>query len=680
MPCSAAGLATGSPQTITVRVTVPAGAVPTQPTTLGYQVIGTGFNQPTIALNNTETAANNNNNNLTPSGAGTFNSVAEQTSDMAVSIPVAPGLLQPGNTAHFTIQIDNVSSLNPSTGTTVTIPIGASPVSNSSVASATPSQGSCGALSGGGTAGASITCNLGSIAVGGAATIDFAITPALPGQVTITPAVSVANVDPNASNNGASATLLTGNTPAGSPVTINPAHPTTGATNNEIAITFGSVAPPGGNTTAISYAAKGQPAPALPSGSSGFQYVNSPTGVQLAYDVNTTATYGGAILCFNVGGPILKPERVRVYAAGTDITVPTGYNVTAAGGVVCGNPGGTIFNPGTVVFQVVAPMNSAPTASATNTSSSTTGKGLTGAGVKLVASNSADDSNLCVVSASGTPTAATCRDIERALLTWTGQFTDGNQKQVQCTGTGGVTDPAAVPPKAAYPACLSLDVSVPFGQQNITLQITDPYGSTSTVVSTQVNSTGSASGSTSGSVTINAGQSATYTVNATGGGGVTTVSVVSITPSTNTITCSVTPNSFTGTGTPSLSVGCSTQAPIFAKTDPVSSGTDEVPMLAGAIGITALPLFGMLLLPGRSRRQKRMKVLAILGLVMLVTLFMGACGGGGKGSNFGGSATLQSSGTPKGTYTVTLGASGGGFCDSTGTNCTTTRSLTLVVQ
>jgi hypothetical protein len=379
---------------------------------------------------------------------------------------------------------------------------------------------------------------------------------------------------------------------------------------------------------------------------------------------------------------LAKPERVRVYANNQDITVVNSFSVTTTGGNVCGDT--TLLAPNalnsTLTFRVVEPNNNPPSAVATNTSSSTTGKGLTGAGVRLVATSSSDDSNTCIVSVSGTPTARNCRDLENALLTWTGQFTDGNQKQVQCTGVGGVTDGSAVPPRAAYPACLTLDVSVPFGQQNIALQITDPYGATSALASTQVNSTGSASGSTSGTVTINAGQSATYTVNATGGGGVTTISIVSIAPATNTITCSVTPSSFTGTGTPSLSVGCSTQAPIFAKADPTSVGTSDSPMLAGVVGITALPLVGMLLLPGRGRRQKRIKVLAILGLVMLVTLFMGACGGGGNGSNFGGSAKLQSSGTPKGMYTVTLGASGGGFCDSNGSNCTATRNLSLVVQ
>jgi hypothetical protein len=46
-------------------------------------------------------------------------------------------------------------------------------------------------------------------------------------------------------------------------------------------------------------------------------------------------------------------------------------------------------------------------------------------------------------------------------------------------------------------------------------------------------------------------------------------------------------------------------------------------------------------------------VLAILGLILLMTLFMSACGGGG-GASFGGSTKLQSAGTAKGTYTVTV--------------------------
>jgi hypothetical protein len=75
-----------------------------------------------------------------------------------------------------------------------------------------------------------------------------------------------------------------------------------------------------------------------------------------------------------------------------------------------------------------------------------------------------------------------------------------------------------------------------------------------------------------------------------------------------------------------------------------------------------------------------MKVLAMLGLILLVTLFMGACGGGG--SSFGGSAKLQSAGTPKGTYTITVTATTTSICGGTG-SCGTTvtsKNFTLNVQ
>src|SRR5262249_43022279 len=135
-------------------------------------------------------------------------------------------------------------------------------------------------------------------------------------------------------------------------------------------------------------------------------------------------------------------------------------------------------------------------------------------------------------------------------------------------------------------------------------------------------------------VTLNAGQAATFGLSFSAGSSTLTL-VAQISPATNTITCSVNPATIpAGVTNNSVSLLCSTQGPVFAKAEPVLPTDNGSPMLASAVGITALPLIGIVLLPTRSRRSKRMKVLAMLGLILLVTLFMGACGSGG-GSNFG---------------------------------------------
>ena len=77
-------------------------------------------------------------------------------------------------------------------------------------------------------------------------------------------------------------------------------------------------------------------------------------------------------------------------------------------------------------------------------------------------------------------------------------------------------------------------------------------------------------------------------------------------------------------------------------------------MLAGIVRITGLPLIGLVLLPGRSKRYKKMKMLAIFGLVLLVGAFQTACGGGSGG--FGGAPKQVSAGTPKGDYLITVTA------------------------
>lgn len=645
MPCTLASLTQGVTATITVRINVPAGAVPTDPTTLGYQIFATGFNQTTIAMNDTETVANNVNNDLT--GGNAFTSTARQTSDMRVTIPTFNPLVQQGSPGSFTINVDNISSLNDASNVVVTIPIAASPLSNSSSANASATPGGACAASGLGTAGAQLVCNIGTLTPGTGSVITLNVTPALSGQVQITPSVAVSNVDPASGNNSATATMLVGNTPPGNNVVVNPANSSTGVANLNITVTYRQVNAPGGNTTADPTGV-----PVTPPGGYKPPYVS--------FDMATTAAYTGApnTACFNVTGTFNKPERTRLFAYvggnPVDITIASGFTIGAGGGTVCGNLNLLVPAMGStpVTFIVTEPINTAPIVDAVGSQSQGTGKGLTGTGVTLTANRpgTTDDNFPCV---SGGIANATCTDLTTALVTWTGQFTDANQKQVQCVGGAG--DPTTVPPQVTYPACLTLEASVPFGQQTVTVTITDSQGQFNNPAA-QVMLTlagGAATGATS--VTLNAGQAATFGLSFTNPPGPQVTLSAVVTPATNTITCTVNPTVVAGGITNnSISLLCSTQGPIFAKAEPILPGdSNEAPIVAGLLGITALPLVGLVLLPGRSRRAKRMKVLAIIGLVLLMTLALSACGGGG-GSSFGGSTKLQSAGTPKGTYTVNV--------------------------
>jgi hypothetical protein len=95
--------------------------------------------------------------------------------------------------------------------------------------------------------------------------------------------------------------------------------------------------------------------------------------------------------------------------------------------------------------------------------------------------------------------------------------------------------------------------------------------------------------------------------------------------------------------------------------------------LASVAGLSSLPLVGLLLLPGRTRRKKYLKLWAIFGLLLLMVVFQVSCGGGAKGSSsFGGAPVLQNAGTPSGTYTVSVAPAPGLIV--------TGGALTLIVQ
>jgi len=124
------------------------------------------------------------------------NSAAECTvvdpADLALVKTAAPAAAGVGIPLTFTLVVANHGPL-PATGVVATDTLPAS----FTLGAVTPSQGSC---DGAGT----VTCALGSLAPGGAATITLAVTPTVPGFFTNTARVSAAQGDPDVGNNTAS--------------------------------------------------------------------------------------------------------------------------------------------------------------------------------------------------------------------------------------------------------------------------------------------------------------------------------------------------------------------------------------------------------------------------------------------------------------------------------------------
>lgn len=637
--CSLGSLGSGSNALFTVRVNVPPAIVTTQSTNLALGVVATAYNNgANIGANITDPA--NGNNNIIK------NATARKAADLLVTQSRLNDFVLFNQTAQFDIVVTNTSNLNDATGVVLTNALTVQPltsVSSGTVSGTFTGNGVC-SVSGIGTANAAVTCNLGTILVGASKTVTLTMTPTQPGGVANVPSVTLTEIDPDSSTNAAALqAVIVGNTPVGTPVTINPADPTTGVPNPAVTMKFGNVTSPG--TSLVSVSAVG---PIIPTfyqfGSLGTKY----------YDISSTA--GPAIpleICIDItGNTYLKPERVRMFdftgAGFTDITIADQYSVGGNPAKICGST--SSVNSTAHAFIVAAPFNNPPVAAGIATTRPVSGKGVTGAAIRLDSNATTDpDINGCTVSPSlGAPLDSNqvCSDERTMKYTWTGNFTDGTVKSTDCATTLNANFPNG---------CNQIDVSVPFGAQTFVLTSTDAYGASSSV---QVNLTVTGSGGIglSDTVTINPGQAANfqfdYTYTAT-----TTFTAV-VTPANNTIVCTVTPNPvvYTAAGPPqttTINVGCSTQAPTFGKSDPApkTGGSEGAPLVAAFLGLTGMPLLGIVLLPARSRRRRILKIYAAIGLILVMTLFIASCGGGGS---FGGGPTQTSAGTARGSYTVTV--------------------------
>lgn len=115
--------------------------------------------------------------------------------DLGVTLAATPNPVTVGQTLTYTL---NVSNNGPSNATGVVLsnvlPAGVSLVS------AQPSQGSCGGTT-------AVSCSLGTLAVGGSATVTIQVIPNAAGSLTDTASATSAVPDPNPANNNASVTV-----------------------------------------------------------------------------------------------------------------------------------------------------------------------------------------------------------------------------------------------------------------------------------------------------------------------------------------------------------------------------------------------------------------------------------------------------------------------------------------
>jgi hypothetical protein len=222
--------------------------------------------------------------------------------------------------------------------------------------------------------------------------------------------------------------------------------------------------------------------------------------------------------------------------------------------------------------------------------------------------------------------------------------------------------PAGMGPRSA---AISISSNAPGSPQTVTLAGTGPDFSVAP----------SGSGATA---TVKAGQTATYTISVAPGGGFNQSVTLTCSGAPAKSMCSVSPSmiSLNGTATTAM-VTVSTTA--SSQTFP-PAGVDirrrmyrPMPFALALLGVIAV----LALYLGRKDQRLRWVPALALGILVCIGMTITSCGGGSSGgTGGGGGGGGGSTGTPVGSYTITVSAS----ATSGSTTLTHATQLTLVVQ
>jgi len=660
--------AVGSTQTVNVTVNVPASAVTGQTTTLSNSALVTQYSNGTnLAGDVTDPTPANNTALASITGRAAADLGVTQS---AAALQVAVG--QSGN--KYTVTVSNTNGRSAATNVVLTNSIAVNP-SNSvpTTASGTPSQGTCNAATGLGTANITITCSLGTIASGASATVGLALTPTLDSGsgdgLTNTPSVTRDEVDPVSANNSAAPIGIRVSTTGIGLQVFSPTD-SGGQPVTSVVIT-GTVTGPGA-TTITSPIPSANPGVTLPPK---YQFGNAGSAAKYYTITNTTVFSGPIQVCISTPETFLQPAKVRIFLAGAssadDRTIALGYNQAGGARQVCGSVPATGLASTGSTFVVMEPVNTLPFLGATQTTGATVtttsggSKGTAGVSATLDGRPVIDpDAFKCMRGVSPNFTDSTCTERSTLIYRWVGNFIDITTVD-PVTGLKLIVKDCGNPPAGGlYPPdnkpCDLVETSLALGANTVTLTVIDEsaaVGATPVAVKQfEVGVSGSGSGAQI--QTVSPGQTGTFSFSYIYNTNTSFSFTGTPALAANSIVCSAQPLTYNGSGgfvTSTVTVLCSTQGPVFANNVPNHDSRRGGSAMVAAIGLTGLPLVGIVLWPG-SRRYRKLRVLALCGLIVLMVGFMASCGGGDTGSSFGGAPKQISSGTAKGDYVITVTA------------------------
>ncbi|HUQ49732.1 MAG TPA: SBBP repeat-containing protein [Terriglobales bacterium] len=663
--CTLGALAVNATETVVVTTSTPKAAVSGQTTVLTTGAIVTQYsNGATVGSDTTDpTPANN-------TAAG--NVTGQAAADLAVQQNFVSGnttsIFVAGN--KFVVTVSNTAGRSDATNVVLTNSIAINPVNSIPVggtATGTPSQGTCNAATGLGTTTVTIVCNLGTIPTGASVTVNLALTPQLASGVsngmTNTPSVVRTEVDPVASNNSAAPIGIQVNTQPPGNQTFSPINPSNGQPIPSVVLTGFIVIP--GSTTMTVATSSPNPNFIMPQK---YQFGSGNTAANF-YTVSNTAAFNsdGIRVCITTPETFFQPSKVRVFlisgGAPLDGTVVSNYDQTIDGSTperrVCASV--ATLPSGGSTFVVMEPVNTAPPVGlATATVTSSGGKGSAGSSVTLDGSLVDDpDTFRCIQNGVDAP----CIEQNTRVFRWVGNFLDVSAVDPATGLKVIVKDCRQSTPFFDGEPCDRALTSVGLGSSTITLTVFDDFSALNPPAVTQQFTVGTSGGGSGGVVTqsVSVGQTGTFTFTYNYTANTTFALVGTPSLAANGITCTTQPSSLIYTGPvggsqiANITVLCSTSSPVFAMNNAPGSRQGDGTLLAGFVGLAGLPLVGMVLLPGRSRRHRKLKMLALCALIVLMVIFQAACGGGGT-SSFGGGPKQVSQGTAKGDYVIQVNA------------------------